>query len=150
MVPTPNKKPFLTFLIFSPYVCSYFSLLTFSYILLYFSYLGIAIFYGAMNFEFNLFLKRDCSIKTFVSLLIVIWMPYFIGDKLGCYWELLLLRNRRIHCEGYSTISILGFQYQTSNKPVTKIKHYVLANSLTWLGVHLVLDQWFNQTLCVS
>ena len=25
----------------------------------------------------------------------------------------------------------------------------MLANSLTWLGVHLVLDQLFNQTLCV-
>ena len=26
----------------------------------------------------------------------------------------------------------------------------MLANSLTWLGVHLVLDQWFKQALCVS
>ena len=25
----------------------------------------------------------------------------------------------------------------------------MLANSLTWSGVHLVLEQWFRQTLCV-
>ena len=33
---------------------------------------------------------------------------------------------------------------------MNKISHYVLANSLTWSGVHLVFDQWFKQTLCVS
>ena len=33
---------------------------------------------------------------------------------------------------------------------VNKTIHYVLANSLTWLGVHLLFHQWFNQTLCVS
>ena len=26
----------------------------------------------------------------------------------------------------------------------------MLDNSLTWLGVPLVLDQWFNQALCVG
>ena len=28
--------------------------------------------------------------------------------------------------------------------------HYVLADSLTWFGVHVLLDKWFKQTLCVS
>ena len=35
------------------------------------------------------------------------------------------------------------------NKPVNKIRHYVVDNSLNWLELHLVLDKWFNQTLCV-
>ena len=36
------------------------------------------------------------------------------------------------------------------NKPVNKIRHYVLSNSLAWLRVNLVLGQLFNQTLCAS
>ena len=26
----------------------------------------------------------------------------------------------------------------------------MLTNSVTWLGAHLVLDKWFNHTLCVG
>ena len=36
------------------------------------------------------------------------------------------------------------------NGPVNKIGHFVLANSLTWLGVRLVLEQWFKHVLCVK
>ena len=35
------------------------------------------------------------------------------------------------------------------NKSVNKIRHYVLADSLSRLDMHLVLDQWFKHTLCV-
>ena len=58
-VPTPNKQPFLTFLISSPYFCSDLSYLKFSYILLYCSYLGVAIFYDVMKFEFNLLMLGE-------------------------------------------------------------------------------------------
>ena len=54
--PTPNKQPFLPFVILPPYFYSDLSQLTFSNILLYCSYSGVAIFYGVMRFEFNLFL----------------------------------------------------------------------------------------------
>ena len=36
------------------------------------------------------------------------------------------------------------------NQPVNKIRHYVMDNSITELGVHLVLYQWLNNKLCVS
>ena len=29
------------------------------------------------------------------------------------------------------------------------IRHYVLDNLLSWFGVHLVIEQWFKQTLYV-
>ena len=90
------------------------------------------------------------SIYYFLSLPIGIWMPYFIGNKLNCYCGTLLLRNWIIHCENYSTILIIGFQHKMSNKPVNKNRHYVLENSLTWLWVHLIWDQWFENTQCVS
>ena len=35
------------------------------------------------------------------------------------------------------------------NEPVNKIRHYVLAYSITWLGVPLEFDQCFKETLCV-
>ena len=85
-----------------------------------------------------------------VSILIGIWLPYLIGNNLNCYWGVLLLRNRRINCERYFTILVLGFQHETTHEPVNKTRHYVLDNSLTLLVVNLVLDQWFNQTLYVS
>ena len=31
-----------------------------------------------------------------------------------------------------------------------KSRHYVLANLLCWFDVHLVIEQWFNQTYSVS
>ena len=34
-------------------------------------------------------------------------------------------------------------------EPVSNIIKYVLANYLTWLGVILVLNQWFRHTLCI-
>ena len=45
-VPTPNKQPFIRFLILSPCFCSDLSLLTFSYILFYFFYMDVGIFNG--------------------------------------------------------------------------------------------------------
>ena len=39
-------------------------------------------------------------------------MPYFIEDNLNCCWGLLLPTKQRIHCRGYSNISILGLQHQ--------------------------------------
>ena len=60
-VPTPNEQPFLPFVILPPYFCSGLSLLTFYYIFLYFSYLGVAIFYDIMKFELNLFFKVSTS-----------------------------------------------------------------------------------------
>ena len=49
--PTPNKQPFLPLLILPPYFCSDLSLLAFSYILLYCSYLDVVIFDDVMMFE---------------------------------------------------------------------------------------------------
>ena len=34
--------------------------------------------------------------------------------------------------------------------PVNKSRHAISANSLTWAGVNLVLNQWSKQKLCVS
>ena len=51
----------------------------------------------------------------FVTLLIGIWMPYFIGNDLNCYWGVLLLRIWIIYYGGYSRILILGFQHQMRN-----------------------------------
>ena len=45
-----------------------------------------------------------------------------------------------------STMFIMG---SLCNEQVNKYRHYVLAYSLTWLGVPLLLNQWYNQTLCV-
>ena len=36
------------------------------------------------------------------------------------------------------------------NKQVIKIRGYVLDHLLSLLWVHLVLDKWFKQTLCVK
>ena len=33
---------------------------------------------------------------------------------------------------------------------MNKIRQYVLNNSLTWSGVHLVFDQWYKQPQCVG
>ena len=33
---------------------------------------------------------------------------------------------------------------------MNKSRHYVLADLLTWFGINLVMEKWFNQTLCVS
>ena len=33
---------------------------------------------------------------------------------------------------------------------MNKIRHFVLANSMSWVELHLVLDKRFNQTLYVS
>ena len=54
-LPKPNEQPFLHFVILPPYFCSDLSLLTFYYVLMYFSYLYAAIFDDVMNFEFHLF-----------------------------------------------------------------------------------------------
>ena len=54
-VPTPNEQLFITFVLFPPYFFSYLSFLTFSYILLYYFYLDVAIFGNIMKFEFNSF-----------------------------------------------------------------------------------------------
>ena len=32
---------------------------------------------------------------------------------------------------------------------MNKIRHYVLANSLASLGLHMVFEQWYNNTICV-
>ena len=56
-VPTPNKQPFLHFIILPPYFCSDFSLITFSYIFLYCSYSDIIIFDDILNFDFIYFCK---------------------------------------------------------------------------------------------
>ena len=52
-VPTPHEQPFLHFLIFPPYFCSYLPLLALSCLLLYCSYLDIFIFYYVIKFNFN-------------------------------------------------------------------------------------------------
>ena len=41
----------------------------------------------------------------------------------------------------------MGYSYDS---PPNKSIHYALANSLTWLGIYLILDQGFNNTLFVS
>ena len=64
----------------------------------------------------------ECHIISIISLQFVIWMPYFIGDKLNCYWGGLLLINWRIPCGGYSPILVPGFQQKT-RKPFYPLKY---------------------------
>ena len=48
-VTTPKRKPFLSFVIFSPFFCPYLLLLNFSYIFLHCSYSYVAIFNDVMK-----------------------------------------------------------------------------------------------------
>ena len=49
----------------------------------------------------------------------------------------------------YVIAILLGVYGSFCNEPVNKKRHYLLANLLTLVGVHYILDQWFNQTLCI-
>ena len=54
---------------------------------------------------------------------------------------------KQAHCVIYSTnIDSVLFYYLNSEKT----RHYVLANLMWSIWVHLVIKKWFNQTLCVT
>ena len=80
------------------------------------------------------FLKQTLSVR------------YFTGLILGSFG------NGPVNKIRHFVLTILLFLLPKTffNKTVNKIRNYVLSNSLTWSVIHLVLNQWFIQTLFVS
>ena len=74
-VPTPNKQPFIPFLIMTTYFCSDIQLFIFSYMLLYCSDLDVSIFDDIIKFELNSCLKGE-YFKILVYYFISIVVPY--------------------------------------------------------------------------
>ena len=108
-----------------------------------------------------------------VNLVIELWfnktlcVSYFMKMRSGCFMILPVNKSDTtcliIYCVHYGYIwslksvlsrhtmlaillSCIGLLHDLTTK---WIRHFVLAYLLSWLGVHLVIGQWFNQTLRV-
>ena len=76
----------------------------------------------------------------------ILCVSYFTGLHLGSFDNIPV--NKSIH---YVLAILLGLWCDNfCIKPVNKSRHCVLSDYLSLLVVHLVLVQWFRQTLCVS
>ena len=91
----------------------------------------------------------------FVSILIGICIPYFIGNEFNCYWGVYLLIIWRIHCWGYYPISVLGSNNKKSTLSIFNIASiflfkFVTAYILLYIDVLWGWNLWpYSQDNCI-